>query len=217
MKRIPQQEDTAEFKEQAVKRAGEVGRVARVAGESGLVEQTLRNGVKAGKLNPAGARPVTADRRELSRLRAQVARLNHAWIEKQRRSFPLPVLCEALSVSQSGFRAWQAGPPTADAGRCRARATGGTTPRPRAPSTASRTSGFMACATQPRTKARGFCSNTSPCSTTGAGATPPWDMCHQPRSCRAGSNDRITRKWQHEDDRLEGEKPRAPMPSHSGQ
>jgi transposase len=61
MKRIPQQEDTAEFKEQAVKRAGEVGRVARVAGESGLVEQTLRNGVKAGKLNPAGARPVTAE------------------------------------------------------------------------------------------------------------------------------------------------------------
>ncbi len=34
--------------------------------------------------------------------------MKYAWIEKQRRSFPLPVLCEALSVSQSGFRAWQA-------------------------------------------------------------------------------------------------------------
>ncbi len=35
--------------------------------------------------------------------------MKYAWIEKQRRTFPLPVLCEALSVSQSGFRAWQTG------------------------------------------------------------------------------------------------------------
>lgn len=35
--------------------------------------------------------------------------MKYAWIEKQRRSFPFPVLCEVLSVSQSGFRAWQAG------------------------------------------------------------------------------------------------------------
>ena len=35
--------------------------------------------------------------------------MKYAWIEKQRRSFPLPVLCDALSVSPSGFRAWQAG------------------------------------------------------------------------------------------------------------
>ncbi|NMG29687.1 IS3 family transposase [Aromatoleum evansii] len=35
--------------------------------------------------------------------------MKYAWIEKQRRSFPLPVLCGALSVSQCGFRAWQAG------------------------------------------------------------------------------------------------------------
>lgn len=57
MKRIPKQEYTAEFKEQAVKRADEVGSIARVAEELGLVEQTLRNWVKAakaGKLNPAG-------------------------------------------------------------------------------------------------------------------------------------------------------------------
>lgn len=35
--------------------------------------------------------------------------MKYAWIEKQRRAFPLPVLCDALSVSPSGFRAWQGG------------------------------------------------------------------------------------------------------------
>ena len=78
MKRIPKQDYTDEFKEQAVRRANEVGSIARVAEELGLVEQTLRNWVKAakaGKLNPAGARQITAEQMELSRLRAQVARL----------------------------------------------------------------------------------------------------------------------------------------------
>ena len=37
MKRIPKQEYTAEFKAQAVKRADEVGSIARVAEELGLV------------------------------------------------------------------------------------------------------------------------------------------------------------------------------------
>ena len=35
--------------------------------------------------------------------------MKYAWIDTQRSVFPLPVLCDALSVSQSGFRAWQAG------------------------------------------------------------------------------------------------------------
>ncbi len=35
--------------------------------------------------------------------------MKYAWIETQRRSFPLLVLCDALSVSQSGFRAWRRG------------------------------------------------------------------------------------------------------------
>lgn len=43
MKRVSKQEHTAEFKEQAVKRADEVGSIGRVADELGLVEQTLRN------------------------------------------------------------------------------------------------------------------------------------------------------------------------------
>jgi len=35
--------------------------------------------------------------------------VKYAWIDTQRSAFPLPVLCDALSVSQSGFRAGQAG------------------------------------------------------------------------------------------------------------
>ncbi len=77
MKKIPRQEYTAEFKEQIVKHAQAVGIVV-VARELGLIEQTLRNWVKAaeaGKLVGAGAKPVTAERIELSRLRAENARL----------------------------------------------------------------------------------------------------------------------------------------------
>lgn len=78
MIKIPKQEYTAQFKEQAVKRVAEVGSVGRVAEELGLVEQTLRNWVKAakaGKLNPAGAQAITPEQMELSRLRAENARL----------------------------------------------------------------------------------------------------------------------------------------------
>jgi len=77
MKKIPKQEYTAEFKEQAVARARELGNGV-AARELGLVAQTLRNWVKAadaGKLISAGSKPVTADQMELSRLRAEVARL----------------------------------------------------------------------------------------------------------------------------------------------
>ena len=77
MKTIPKQEYTAEFKEQAVKRALEVG-AGPAARELGLVEQTLRNWVKAaaaGKLSAADAKPVSPEQMELSRLRAECARL----------------------------------------------------------------------------------------------------------------------------------------------
>jgi transposase len=46
VKKIPKQEYTAEFKEQAVKHAQAMGTVV-AAKELGLVEQTLRNWVKA--------------------------------------------------------------------------------------------------------------------------------------------------------------------------
>ena len=77
MKKIPKQEYTAEFKEQAVKMAQEMG-VGVAARELGLVAQTLRNWVKAssaGQLNAPGAKPVTPEQMELSRLRAENARL----------------------------------------------------------------------------------------------------------------------------------------------
>ncbi len=71
MKKIPHQEYTAEFK------------------DLGLVEQTLRNGVKAlaaGKLAAPGAKPVTPEQMELSRLRAESARRKlHVDILRRRR------------------------------------------------------------------------------------------------------------------------------------
>ncbi len=77
MKKIPKQEYTAEFKEQAVKRSQDVG-IGVAARELGLIEQTLRNWAKAfanGKLNAPGAKPITPEQMELSRLRAENARL----------------------------------------------------------------------------------------------------------------------------------------------
>jgi len=78
MFKIPKQEYTVEFKQLAVKRvkSGEV--LTKVARELGLVEQTLRNWVKAekkGKLGPAGGKAVTPEQMELSRVRAENARL----------------------------------------------------------------------------------------------------------------------------------------------
>lgn len=78
MFKIPKQEYTTEFKELAVKRVQGGEGVAKVARELGLVEQTLRNWVKAaksGRLNPSGAKAVTPEQMELSRVRAELARL----------------------------------------------------------------------------------------------------------------------------------------------
>jgi transposase len=87
VKKIPKQEYTAEFKEQAVKHAQAVGIVVAVR-DLGLVEQTLRNWAKAseaGKLVGAGAKPVTPKQMELSRLRAESARLK-VYVEAQRKA-----------------------------------------------------------------------------------------------------------------------------------
>ena len=56
-------------------------RVSVVAKEMGLVEQTRRNGVKAseaGRLDGPGARKVTPEERERSRLRTENRRLKRA-------------------------------------------------------------------------------------------------------------------------------------------
>jgi transposase len=76
--KIPKQEYTPEFKEGAVQRVKGGQGIGAVAKDLGLVEQTLRNWVKAanaGKLNPAGGKTVTPEQMELSRLRAENARL----------------------------------------------------------------------------------------------------------------------------------------------
>ena len=78
MKKLPKQEYTAEFKELAVKRvkAGQSNGV--VAKELGLGDQTVRNWVKAfdaGKLKGGGTKAVTPEQMEMSRMRAENARL----------------------------------------------------------------------------------------------------------------------------------------------
>ena len=81
MQKIPKQEDTAEFKEPAVKRVKDGKPVGAVAKERGLVEQRLRHGVKAfdaGKLDGPGARKVTPEEMDVSRLRAENLRLQRA-------------------------------------------------------------------------------------------------------------------------------------------
>lgn len=78
MKKIPRQEYTTEFKELAVKRVKDGQTAGAVAKDLGLIEQTLRNWVKAAaadKLTGAGAKVVTPEQMELSRLRAENARL----------------------------------------------------------------------------------------------------------------------------------------------
>jgi transposase len=76
--KIPKQEYTAEFKELSVKRVKGGQSVGAVAKDLGLIEQTLRNWVKAadaGKLSGAGGKVVTPEQMELSRLRAENIRL----------------------------------------------------------------------------------------------------------------------------------------------
>ena len=78
MLKIPKQEYTREFKELAAQRVQNGEGIAKTAKELGLVEQTLRNWVKAakaGSLNPPGTKPVTPEQMELSRVRAELARL----------------------------------------------------------------------------------------------------------------------------------------------
>ncbi len=75
--KIPKQEYTPEFREMAVKRVKEGQSIGAVAKELGLSDQTVRNWVKAadaGKLN-SGAKAVTPEQMELSRLRAENIRL----------------------------------------------------------------------------------------------------------------------------------------------
>ncbi|MBI4204915.1 MAG: transposase [Betaproteobacteria bacterium] len=35
--------------------------------------------------------------------------MKYAWIDTQRKAYPLPAMCETLAVSISGYRAWKRG------------------------------------------------------------------------------------------------------------
>lgn len=78
MFKVPHQVYTAEFKEAAVQRVKDGQGLSAVSRELGMSTQTLRNWLKAseaGKLNGPGAKVVTAEQMELSRLRAENKRL----------------------------------------------------------------------------------------------------------------------------------------------
>lgn len=98
MKKIPKQEYTAEFKALAVKRVKDGLTVGAAARELGLIDQTLRNRVKAtdaGKLNGAGTKPVTPEQMALTRARAEVIRLRRkVEILKKRRHTLQRMRCE---------------------------------------------------------------------------------------------------------------------------
>ena len=76
--KIPKQQYTTEFKDLAVTRVKDGLTAGAAAKELGLVEQTLRNWVKAaaaGTLHGAGAKVVTPEQIERARLRAEHVRL----------------------------------------------------------------------------------------------------------------------------------------------
>jgi transposase len=78
MKKIPKREYMTEFKELAVKRVKDGQTAGAVAKDLGLVEQTLRNWVKAAdswKLAKSGGKVITPEQMELSWLRAENIRL----------------------------------------------------------------------------------------------------------------------------------------------
>jgi transposase len=69
---------TTEFKLEAVRLVEKGQSIAAVARSLGVVDQTLFNWVKvhkAGKLSGADSKPVSAEQMEISRLRAELARV----------------------------------------------------------------------------------------------------------------------------------------------
>lgn len=79
MKRVPRVAYTLEFKLEAVRRVRAGESMRRVAREIGVPEQSVRNWSKAqaeGKLGTsANGKPITPEQMEISRLRAENARL----------------------------------------------------------------------------------------------------------------------------------------------
>ena len=77
MKRIPRAVYTVEYKIAAVQQVLAGKKVAEVARDLGVVEQTLHNWMKAyraGKLASTGSKQISPEQMENSRLRAELAR-----------------------------------------------------------------------------------------------------------------------------------------------
>jgi len=78
MKRVPKVAYTLEFKLEALRRVRSGEAVRKVAREIGVPEQSIRNWVKAqaeGKLGNVDGKRITPEQMEISRLRAENARL----------------------------------------------------------------------------------------------------------------------------------------------
>lgn len=78
MTKISRTRYTLEFKQEAIRLVEGGQSIAAAARTLGVVDQTLFNWVKAdrqGKLKGAGSKPVSAEQMEISRLRAELARV----------------------------------------------------------------------------------------------------------------------------------------------
>lgn len=78
MLKVPNQQYTPEFRAAAVKRVKDGQSIRAVARELGMSPQTLRTWIKAteaGKASGPGAKVITPEQMEVSRLRADVKRL----------------------------------------------------------------------------------------------------------------------------------------------
>ena len=78
MRKTPRARYTLEFKQEAVRLVDGEQTIAGASRTLGIVEQTLFNWVKAnkqGKLTGADSKPVSAEQMEISRLRAELARV----------------------------------------------------------------------------------------------------------------------------------------------
>ena len=199
-----------------MKRALEVG-AGPAARELGLVEQTLSNWVKAaatGKLNAAGAKPITPEQMELSRLRAECARLKmspcastasaqsrtrtsvRATVASQREKPPLPCRDPGAGKTKKGYM-W-------------AYARGGFDPDPGVVYDFCLGRGGKVRTRRGPTP-RLTCSSTSRSSTTGGATTPRWAIARRRSSFWTGSASMgISNQRRHESGPVEGEKQRAP-------
>jgi transposase len=78
MEKLTRRRYTLEYKQEAVRLVASGKKVAAAAKALGIVEQTLANWVKAekaGQLRGVGSEQVSADRMEVNRLRAELARV----------------------------------------------------------------------------------------------------------------------------------------------